>query len=38
LSLFDHQLKVVMNAASMLPPSRRSPFLRSIGGRLGDSQ
>jgi hypothetical protein len=36
LSLSDHQLKTLQQAAAMLPVNDRDTFLRSVGGRLSD--
>jgi hypothetical protein len=35
-ALGDTQLKIIMRAASTLPPERRDQFLRDLAARLGD--
>jgi hypothetical protein len=36
LSFSNRQLRLIMNAAEMIPQSQRDTFLRSVANRLGD--
>jgi hypothetical protein len=38
LSFSNRQLRLIMNAAEMIPQSQRDTFLRSVANRLSDHQ